>query len=83
MNLIEEMLCVIVLAFGCVVGGYAYGHHEGTLQGTVQVATLKASIAQAEASAVQVAQVAQATAAAAQVAAPPSLEETGVRTISI
>ena len=63
-----RILAGVVLLLACLVGGYFYGHHEGTLAGTAALAQYKAAQAQANAAAWDAGQQAQQRADAAQLA---------------
>lgn len=63
-----KIAAAIALLLGCLVGGYIYGHHQGSLAGATALAGYKAAQAQAIAQASSAAQQAQAQADAATLA---------------
>lgn len=63
-----RILAGVVLLIGCALGGYFYGHHEGSLAGTAALAQYKAAQAQANAAAWNAGQEAQQQADAEQLA---------------
>jgi multidrug resistance efflux pump len=67
-SLLTRILAGVVLLIACTLGGYMYGHHEGTLAGAATLSQYKTAQAQAIAQATTAAQQAQAQADAATLA---------------